>query len=64
MERWLGTKEEMGENGKIDAFLNDVVDICKKHGFSLAHEDTHGAFEVHLYDEQNIAWLMAATDRT
>ena len=29
---------------KIAAFKQEVLDVCKKWGFSISHEDAHGAF--------------------
>jgi len=48
------------ENKEVDAFLREIVEVCKEHGFSLSHEDTHGAFVVEKYEEGNIQWLMDA----
>ena len=48
------------ENLKV--FLNEIVQISKKHGFSLSHEDGHGAFIIERYNERYTEWLMAAFD--
>ena len=53
-------KSEPVENKEVDAFLKEIVEVCKEHGFSLSHEDTHGAFIVERYDKDNIQWLMEA----
>lgn len=53
-------KSEPVENKEVDAFLKEIVKVCKEHGFSLSHEDTHGAFIVEKYDKDNIQWLMEA----
>jgi hypothetical protein len=53
-------KFEPVENKEVDAFLKEIVEVCKEHGFSLSHEDTHGAFIVEKYDKDNIQWLMEA----
>ena len=45
------------EKLKAEKFINDIIEVSKKHGLSLAHEDRHGAFEVEPYDEENIEWL-------
>jgi hypothetical protein len=42
----------------------EIIATCKKHGFSLSHEDGHGAFEVADYDDSLAAWLMDASDCT
>lgn len=51
-------------NESINAFLNEIAEVCKKHGLSIGHEDRHGGFEIEPYDEENIKWLMAAADLT
>jgi sugar phosphate isomerase/epimerase len=60
MKRYRRGKSGSIENKEVDAFLREIVKVCKDHGFSLSHEDTHGAFIVERYDEDNIQWLMDA----
>lgn len=64
MKRWNNKTAQEGENPKIDAFLEELVQVMCKHGFSLSHEDGHGAFEVEKYDPRNIKWLFNANDAT
>ncbi|MDC6350739.1 hypothetical protein PP178_04180 [Zeaxanthinibacter sp. PT1] len=45
---------------KLKRFLNDIDRLCKKYGYSISHEDTHGAFIVEPYDSGNIEWLKDA----
>lgn len=47
---------------KVDDFLKEVVEVCKKHGLSIGHEDIHGAFTVEKYSEDLKKWLLAAHD--
>ena len=42
MKRWNNKKRDNVENIKIDIFLKEIVDVCKRHGFSISHQDTHG----------------------
>lgn len=44
----------------VDAFLEEVIEVCLKHGMSISHEDGHGAFIVENAKETNFAWLRAA----
>lgn len=62
MERWIEIKQKGGENSKIDAFLEDVVSVCRKHGLSIEHEDAHGGFEVTKFNRDAVDWLLAASD--
>ena len=48
------------ENKKVNAFLEEIAEVCQEHGFSLSHEDTHGAFIVEKHNNDNIQWLMEA----
>ena len=48
----------------VDAFLSDLVEVYRRHGMSLAHEDGHGAFIVEPLSEANINWLNEAFDYT
>ncbi len=54
---WTGKPE-------VDAFLADIVEVYRKHGLSLSHEDSQGGFEVEPLSEYNIRWLSQAHDRT
>lgn len=57
---WDMSKKDFVENKEIDDFLRAIAEVCKEHGFSLSHEDIHGAFIVEEYDENNIQYLMEA----
>lgn len=45
----------------MQAFLQEIVAVCRKHGFSIGHEDGEGGFKVHLMSESNLRWLSAAS---
>lgn len=45
---------------EMQAFLNEIVEVCKRHGLSISHEDYHGAFIIERYCEDNIEWLTSA----
>lgn len=42
------------------AFLEELIEVCRKHNLTLAHEDYQGAFLVCPFLENNIRWLEAA----
>lgn len=60
MKRWVCTKRESQEVPEIDAFLADIVEVCKRHNLWLGHEDEQGAFEV--VDGSTKEWLVEAQD--
>lgn len=62
MKRW--SDHGNIDNPKIDAFLEEVWEVCKRHGLALSHEDMHGGFEVVPIEKGDRDWLMQATDRT
>ena len=43
------------------AFLRDIEAVCRKHGFSIGHEDGGVGFQVHLFSEENLRWLTGAS---
>lgn len=45
---------------KTLAFLSEIVDVSRRHGLSLSHEDSQGGFLVEPLDERNIDWLLLA----
>ena len=64
MKRWNNKKSDNVENIKIDVFLKEIVDVCKRYGFSISHEDAQGAFKIEMFGYYNIKWLMDAVDNT
>ena len=49
------------EDPKVDAFLEEVLSVCRKHGMGIGHEDFHGGFIVEPLDDGLIEWLSAAS---
>jgi hypothetical protein len=43
-----------------DAFLDDLVQVYRRHDMSLSHEDEHGAFIIERYRLANENWLRGA----
>lgn len=62
MKRWNSAKGEYTEEPDVDAFLADVIAVCKKHGMSISHEDHHGGFVIERFDESTAEWLLQASD--
>lgn len=48
---------------EMQAFLADIESVCRKHGFSIAHEDEQGSFIVENLKENNLNWLSGAAKR-
>lgn len=49
------------------AFLDEVSEVCRKYGYAIGHQDSHGAFEVYRYTvpaqlEPNLEWFKAADE--
>ena len=58
---WDANKSEYVEaNEELKQFFKDIEDVCKKHGYSISHEDGHGAFMIEEYSEFNINWFKNA----
>ena len=62
MKRWNTTNRKNETNKKIDDYLNEIIEISKKHGFSISHQDRHGSFEIRKYDQSLTEWLLGAND--
>lgn len=48
---------------EMEAFLDDIVAVCRKHRLSIAHEDIQGGFVVEPLKGGNIAWITNAAKR-
>jgi hypothetical protein len=62
MKRWNSSKGADIENPAIDSFIAEVIEVCKKHGFSISHEDSHGGFIISKYNDHDAEWLMDASE--
>lgn len=62
--RWNAIRRCEAYNPAIDAFIKDLVDVYKKHGLSISHEDEHGEFRIELYSDDNVEWISGADDAT
>ena len=49
------------KRAEVEAFLNEIEAVCRKHGLSISHEDTHGAFEIYPFDDESMAWFRASS---
>jgi hypothetical protein len=56
----LFIKKKLPTRDEVDAFMHELVELCKKHNLSIGHEDHHGGFLIHPYNEYNIDWLKNA----
>jgi hypothetical protein len=48
------------DDQKMKAFLDELVEVSRRHGFSLGHEDQQGAFTVEHFTTYNRDWLLDA----
>ena len=44
--------------------VKEIIVVCKKHGFSIAHEDEQGGFIIKEYEQGLAGWLAEASDAT
>jgi len=64
MKRWNCALGAEVESQAVDAYLAEVVEVGKRHGMSLSHEDRNGAFVVRRRDWRLDEWLLMASDGT
>ena len=43
-------------------FIEDILEVCRKHNLTLSHEDAHGAFVVEELDGMHIKWIRYAIE--
>lgn len=66
--RWVkrgsrsGSYEPEESTEAVDAFLEEIEAVCRKHNMSIGHEDTGGSFIITTpVDEEHIGWLNEAS---
>lgn len=64
MLRWSTVREERVENARIDAFLEEVAEVCRKHNLAISHEDRNGAFKIREINDSDVEWLSGSHDCT
>ena len=60
--RWHSRESRNVSAPDVDAFLEEVLEVCRKHRMSIGHEDGHGAFVVEDFNESDADWLRSAHD--
>ena len=55
------TKSDLEIEKRIEDFLKEITDVCKKYGISISHEDSQGTFILEDYNEYDIDWLKEAS---
>ena len=50
----------MSMTDKQTKFIEEIIDLSKKYGLCLSHEDTQGSFLIEEYDESLIEWIRSA----
>ena len=61
METWdCNKKQWIPIPYKQKKFLDEIEAVCRNHGLVIAHEDSHGAFQIKKLTEDGIIWLRHA----
>lgn len=59
-KRWSTKDGNFLEVPRADALIAEIIEVCKRHGLAISHEDGHGAFEIEPYDDFYAEWLHSA----
>lgn len=62
MKRFNNKIKAYVENKEVDSFINEIISVCKKHGMSISHEDSHGGFIIVKYKDSYAEWFLNAHD--
>ena len=61
-EYWNRPKKGRAIAPQVDLFLDEIDEVCRRHGFAIAHEDNHGAFEIVPFDGTGIEGSIQLND--
>ena len=50
----------MSNEERIKNFMKEYEELCIRHGMTLSHEDSQGAFIIDEYDKDNVEWVKSA----
>ncbi len=53
-------RKEVPMPEKLKCFFEEIEAVCRKYGYSIAHEDEFGRFEIQNYKKENVDWLFDA----
>lgn len=45
---------------KVNEFLKEIEEVCKKYNMTISHEDIHGEFIIKEFNQDSIEWLKDA----
>lgn len=62
MRRFNVATRQYVQSDKQDAFIEELIAVCKKYNMSISHEDKHGAFEIRKHSKLDDDWLRRAHD--
>ncbi len=48
---------ERNDHPEVAAFLDEIAEVCRKHGMGISHQDGHGAFIVERFSLELVKWL-------
>ena len=57
MIRWNHTTGKPEENAKVDAFIYELLEVSRKHGLSLKHEEHSNELIVAPHSVDAALWL-------
>jgi hypothetical protein len=61
MSRWDCNVNKSVDDSAVEAFIDELVEVCRRHNMTLGHEDEHGAFQVNrFFTEGHANWLRSA----
>ena len=43
-KRWVTKETKKMECSRVDSFVAEIYEVCKKHGMTIEHEDSQGGF--------------------
>lgn len=57
-KRWSPLQHaEVESPATVERFLTEIEIVCLRFGYSVSHEDEHGAFRIVPYDASITKWL-------
>jgi len=61
-DRYIKRRDVFDAVPEVDAFFDEIMEVCRRHGMSIHHDECGGRLIVREYNEELMEWLAQSDD--